>query len=416
MKKQLLLSLFNQATTSAFQFLLSLYMIKLWTPELFGLFSIIFALGLILVGVQNAMFNTPYSVLKAAHQSTGNWMKLESSLSFFNTLFVTIVTIITLITVYYVSLLSPYLVISVTLYFLFLLIKEFYKNIAIVNNMVQWVAIVELYSILAIVVLSVIYVYTGENVVLNLNEILFIIGFSNLGVAILLTLKLKLKIKLSDLTFKDYLDTYKTFVWQDSRWSFVGMITTELQNRGYIFIVSILLGTTSVGLIQAARVFFGPLNLLTGAWGRIVRPQLAVLYQTEESNKMKKVLFYSLAGFILFNLCFSLVLWCLWPYLKTVMFSQNYENIGYIVICWSIATLLLHIRNVFSITAQAIFQFKSLAFSTVIGAIFTLVLTTFFSLNGMADSVIVAIIFGEILATCYIIKFTLKPLKIRFSK
>ena len=76
---------------------------------------------------------------------------------------------------------------------------------------------------------------------------------------------------------------------------------------------------------------------------------------------------------------------------------------------------VLHVRNVFSITAQAIFQFKSLAFSTVIGAIFTLVLTTLFSLKGMVDSVIIAIILGEILVTCYIFKFTLKPLKIRFS-
>lgn len=412
MKKQVLLSFFNQATTSAFQFLLSLYMIKLWTPEEFGLFSIIFALGLILVGVQNAMFNTPYSVLIAAHKSTDNWAKLETTLSFFNALFIALVTFVTMISVYFFNLLNLYLVISITFYFLFLLLKEFYKNIAIVNNLIQWVTIVELCSVFAMLIVVFIYVSTGDNITLNLNEILFILGFSNLGVVILLSIKLKINLRKTK--FKSYLDTYKEFVWKDSRWSFVGMITTELQNRGYIFIVSILLGATSVGIIQAARVFFGPLNLLTGAWGRVVRPQLALLYQANEYCKMKNVLFYSLSGFVLFNVCFNLFLWWFWPHLKTDMFNQNYENIGYIVACWSIATLLLHIRNVFSITGQAIFQFRSLAFSTVIGAIITLILTTVFSLKGMPDSVIVAIIVGEVLVTCYILKFTLKPLKIRF--
>ncbi len=406
MKKQVIMSLFNQACTSAFQFALSLYMIKFWPTEMFGIFAIIFAVGLILVGVQNAMINTPYSILRPVHQKTGKWLKIESSLAVFNLVLVVATVITSLVFVYCFTNFEYFLVILVGVYFSSLLIKEFYKNIAIVKGMMQLVAIVELCGIAGVLLCTFVYFYTIHDAFLSLGDVLLIIAVSNLLVALVIKLKVQLNVSYSAIYRS--IDTYSAFIWRDSRWSFFGMITTELQNRGYIFIVSVLLGTAEVGLIQAGRVFFGPLNLLTGAWGRIARPKLAALYQVNETREMQKIVWFSLLGFVAFNLFFGLLLWLMWPYLHDKMFGQDYGDIGYVVALWAVATLILHVRSTFSIAAQAMFEFKSLAFSTLIGAFAALTITFILALQGLENSIVLAIVIGELLTTIYIVKYTLK--------
>ena len=62
MKRRLALSVGDQAVISAFNFALNLLLIKLWTPEDFGLFAIVAAAALFTTMIQNAVINTPLAV------------------------------------------------------------------------------------------------------------------------------------------------------------------------------------------------------------------------------------------------------------------------------------------------------------------------------------------------------------------
>jgi hypothetical protein len=62
MKRNLILSVFDQAVVSAFNFALNLFLIKLWSPEHFGFFAVIAATAISANMIQNAVINTPLAV------------------------------------------------------------------------------------------------------------------------------------------------------------------------------------------------------------------------------------------------------------------------------------------------------------------------------------------------------------------
>lgn len=403
MKKQVLLSLFNQGCTSIFQVLLSLYMIKYWSLEEFGVYSVIFAIGLVVVGLQNALVNTPYSILQPSKLSNIEPSVLEYSLLTINILLTIVVFSFSVLTIFVFTEFPIGMIILIPLYFCSFLFKEFYKNIAIVKEMMSLVAVVEIYGI--IIALIFLYALSGSVFQITLAVVLLSIIISNFLVAVVICLKIGSIFNIKNPIL--CLGVYKLKVWNDSRWSLLGMITTELQNRGYVFIIGLFLGAAEVGLIQAGRVFFGPLNLLTGAWGRIARPRLAVLHQLNDMKKLRYIIWVSLLGFIVFNIFFGCVLFLIWPFLNNTMFENQYDSIWIIVVLWAVATLMLHIRSVFSIAAQSMSKFKSLAFSTLIGASVSLTLTLVLAINNSPNTVVVAIILGELLTTIYILNYTL---------
>jgi len=62
MKKRIFLSTVDQGLLSVLNFSINIFLIKIWSTEYYGVYSIIFALCIVQTGLQNALINTPYSV------------------------------------------------------------------------------------------------------------------------------------------------------------------------------------------------------------------------------------------------------------------------------------------------------------------------------------------------------------------
>ncbi|MEO8411787.1 MAG: hypothetical protein ABI478_14565, partial [Propionivibrio sp.] len=68
---KLVFSISDQALVSAFNFALNLLLIKLWSPQDFGVFAIVAATSLFAIMLQNALVSTPLAVHLPATADAG---------------------------------------------------------------------------------------------------------------------------------------------------------------------------------------------------------------------------------------------------------------------------------------------------------------------------------------------------------
>ena len=397
MRRQVAISIVDQGLISAFNFGLNLLLIKVWNPQEYGSFGIIMAVGFLLTGIQNAMVNTPASVMLPTATPGLNKQQLR-------TLFAVVNLLICLLAFAssYLFCLVPGLgfqqqtITAIGLYLSSSLFREYLRNRAIVNRkLVMLLCDDGFFVYLAIVAILYTY-YFVDPAMPNLAFCLTALAVVNLVVS-LPALYGEIKAVLQSPWH--CCKTLFPGVWEEASWSLVGVATTEAQNRGYIFVVGAFFGTSAVGVLQAGRVFFGPLNLITSAWGRVARPHLSVLAEQSNSGGFYRLLRISIFSFIVVNVIFSVALWLAWPYLNQHFFGEQYAGVELTVILWAVATLVFQIRSVSGIGVQACRLFKQLALTTVLGAVISMGVLAAVCLEGLSEWSVVSVIAGEVVAS-----------------
>lgn len=399
MRKNITLSFIDQGLVSAFNFALNLVLIKWWAPEEFGLFSLIFAISFVLMSLQNALINTPYAVLVPASEHPH---ALRHTLSHANLYFVLVITVILGMLLTFITPLSSQIsAISIAAFIGTRLLREYLRS--------RWSSELEFKPVLKVdVAFSLLMLVTvaglslnNANTLINLETLLWVLTACQL-LSVLTLLNLERKLLVS-LPLKLSIPGYAA-IWEQSRWSLVGVTTTELQNRGYVFVVGAVFGPASLGLIQAARVFFGPLSIIAGAWTRVAKPTLARLFSKQQYDEFTKSLIQAGIAFTLFNLVLALALYLLWPWLKSTFFNSAYEQIGFVVAQWALVTLFFQLRATTSVGLQAQNRFKELAMATVWGAGAAMTSLGILSLLGNDSWVVMSVFVGESVALLYLIK------------
>lgn len=400
MKKQYLYSFFDQATISGFQFVVTLVAIKLWSPYDYGLFTVFFTTGLILVGFQNALINTPYSVNYPKVSSDLTLLRnLEGGLWIASLLLLSGTSLLSAVVAF--CLLDKVYLYVLPFYLFSVLYREYVKSNLVVRGRVDAVFYMDFLNVIFSAFLGGgLFFYFGINE-LNVPNVLLVFSIVNiLTFSAVMYKEYRRNIGASLSSIKDYKE-----IWVDSKWSLLGMVTTELQSKGYIFILSAFFGAAFVGFVQAGRVFFGPLNLVTSAWGRIARPSLSRLAAEKRASVFLKISHRSAFGFLLFNLLFGFVLWFFWPPINEIFFSDKYSGVEIIIVQWFLVTVIFQLRSVYSISMQSLNKFKFLAFATVLGAALSVASLIFICFFEKENWVVISVVLGESLALMVIIYF-----------
>ncbi|WBA81509.1 hypothetical protein [Endozoicomonas sp. GU-1] len=397
MKRNVILSVIDQGGLSAFNFSVNVILIRVLTPENYGLYSLLFALGLTATSIQNALINTPLSV----RWSRSNYIekiKLESSLSLVNTFFLIIVFILSLLLSSYLSE-DNTLTVAIALYITSVPAREFIKSRFFSKVLVQQVINLDVIFVL----LSALLIFLSYFLYGTVNLISALMSIAVAGYTSAFYGKASLKMKVDgQIRTNDLLKEYVT-IWQESRWSLVGVVTTELQNRGYIFIVSLFFGNATLALLQAGRVIYGPLNLLTAAWGKVSTPYLSGLFFNSQLRAFQKYLLIAGSGFILFNLIFGIILYTAWPYLEPLIYGGKYSDIAIVVFLWAVVTVLIQVRSTGSVGVQAMNCFKPLAFATIYGSLVSGIVLLSVCLINQPIWAIFSLLSGEMIALFYIV-------------
>lgn len=396
MRRKLVLSVFDQAVISAFNFAMNLFLIKFWSPEDFGFFTIIAAASIFATMVQNAVINTPLAVHLPIASSAGDKAVLRRVFSAANLLLCVMVLLLSWgVLVIWLGLSQPFLVLGASLYLGTQFIREYYRALLAVEGKLGALLIADLSYVVLSAGLLTYLIFSDEGQLQTISEVLLILSASGFLTMIWHLVPRQLP-SLRALPG----EIFRVFKLQmhEIRWSLLGVITTDIQNRGYLFVAAAVFGPATVAHLQAGRIFFGPLNLLTSAWARVARPQLAGMFGQGEVSSFTSLLRRALWSFVAFNMLFLVLLWFAWPYLTTLVFGDKYKGLGVLIAAWGIANVAFQIRSCLGIGVQALRRFRNLTLASIYGAIVSAVLVALACAAKEPAWLIASVIGGECVA------------------
>ncbi len=153
--------------------------------------------------------------------------------------------------------------------------------------------------------------------------------------------------------------------WTKSRWALAGAAITDAQMRCYIFLIEILRGSATLGILQAGRVMVNPIAMLAYAWARAIRPNMAERLNNGDRDSallMMKTGVLLIAGM---GVAYLTALNLAWPWIDTYLLKGRYPGMFDTLLVWSVFAILNVPTICVSIYLQAAHMYRQL---TICGA------------------------------------------------
>lgn len=373
----------SQGVLSLLNLYISIVILRTLGVEQFGIYSLVFFLGLTCISFQNAVVNSPLSTeLNRVKQSS-----LQRLLGYYNVtnLLYCLVIILVAVTASQVLDISGMILV---VYLLAQMMREFWKGVLYCVGdavLVMW--------------LDVLFA-TGTALGLfflepaSINETVLLIALCMWSFALVLLFRPLLLRGAGSLTTWRF---FQKHVWVKARWTLVGVLTTELHSRSYLFLTGSFFGAGAVGTLQSARIPFGPLSLMITAWSRFSRPLLSRWHLENQEQRRLRYIGVSVVLFGAMNVVFFGLLWVLWDWVIEFIFKDLSPELFDIVILWFVLTLVLHLRTLVSVYHQSNSDFKFVSMTGIQGLILTLLASLVLILISDYRLMPVALIIGEVM-------------------
>lgn len=187
-----------------------------------------------------------------------------------------------------------------------------------------------------------------------------------------------LKLQFLDFYKAEFAKYYK--IWQESaRWILFGVLSTEATVNSHGYIISFLAGPQAFAPLAAAAVLFKPLGVIINSLNSLERPRLAVQFINKNVEGFKRTSIQYLVVLLLCWLCICIGVFIFWPWLYTQLFVGKYdsETIILALILWACVFFVNICRSLPSLIMQSKIQFKRLSFITIITAPITVISVIF---------------------------------------
>lgn len=350
MRRDLILSIVDQAILSAFNLGLSLLLVALAPPDAFGLFVVLISVQFVLLSVQNALVVTPLNVLIPGRAEDEQRRQL-GMLASANLAMVLLGAVGgAVMAVVYGT--PPVTAVAAAATIGLALMREYARNVLIVSERMARALVLDLVFVAVACLATALLWQTTDHVTAALGGMAVGSAVAVIGLSPARALKPRLLV--------DHWRSYGA-VWTETRWALLGAVQTEGQSRGYVFLVEAWRGTAVLAGLQAGRTILSPLQLAASAWGRIARPKLvAMLHRGELSGIVPMV---GQGALIVGGLAvaFGALIVALWPLIETYVFRGRYTDMAPVVLLWWLHATLLSLNGVVSTLLQARRQFRELA-------------------------------------------------------
>lgn len=125
-------------------------------------------------------------------------------------------------------------------------------------------------------------------------------------------------------------------------WTLANSAANEIQTRSHVVAVQLFRGADQVGLIEAARVLFAPLLLVSGAWQRVVQPRLAVLVSAGNVASARWLTLSGVTAVCALSLIYCGLLALAFDAISERLFGDRFGDVTGYAVAWAIyATLLV---------------------------------------------------------------------------
>ena len=386
-------AMLDQALLSIFSFALQMLLIRIWSPDQYGVFALFANALLTLSSVHSGLFTTQYAVLvpQARDQDERRW--LRTTIFSWNVLYCVAASLaVSLIIQGVISDLTAHRLVVGTLYFGASLLREYTRVVMISEGRgatALWTDLVGL--LVALLMIALFFRFLAQP---DIWQILLSLA---IGSAISVAIEILIHRNLYPLSFgsevrRRYADIFRRHV----MWILVGIATTEVQLRALLFLLGAWYGLATVCVVQAGMILFRPIGVLWFAWSRVMRPVFARAYAEGDDAAAARLSHLSAAAFLVGTLVLLAALWLTWPLIDHYVFSHRYPGVGHAVTFWGLVMIVSFVRGTYSVRLQGQARFRELSHLSLIAAFLTVGLVVVIAHFFGAIDTILANVAGEL--------------------
>lgn len=166
--------------------------------------------------------------------------------------------------------------------------------------------------------------------------------------------------------------------WRDtSRWSLLGVVSTEITANAHAYLVTLIFGSHAFALLAAGALFMRPVSLVLTALPEMERPAMArgiIAGDRKAAFRPVKIFRLIIAGaWALTMLATAAVL--IW--FPSLVLKSHYPvaDVAVVVALWAAIMLVRVVRTPDGVFLQAATEFRALAWASVGSAVVSLILT-----------------------------------------
>ncbi len=389
-------SVLTQVFLSAVNFLIGLYLIRTATKEEYGLYVLCFSTLQIFLSLQNAVVNTPLTVVLPAKRheqkeaficglAVGQWLLLTPVLMFC-TAGLSIYTRFQPVSHGQVSAFAA-LLFTIPASFL----REYFRVLQYSSLNIRSVLFTDFAFIGGVLVCLALASLAGK---VNVWEVML-----SLGAACLISSGYAYRQGGRSYRVRaDWIRSAFKETWPFSRWALLGVGVTNVQSFAYIFVITSMMGLSETADVSAARMFFMPFGILLASSQRIFLAKGSHLFN-EDKKRFQRLALSFIGLFTILWVVYSGVVLALHEFVLLRLFTAKYGNIGHLILGWGAVFLVQSVSFTLNHSLQVMKDFKMLS---IIGALsaavtlgFCLALTSRYGLIGGMMSLLI----GEIVSS-----------------
>ena len=148
---------------------------------------------------------------------------------------------------------------------------------------------------------------------------------------------------------------------RQSGWLFLGVSSTEILARFYVFAVGAAYGPGVLAALSFSQTFLRPVPLLASSWSMAARSDLVARREAGDWGGYVRLLTMSGAAGAVFALVWAGLVWAAWPAITGLAFDGKYADARWMLPLWGVSVAFGFIQVVVSTGLQILKAFKALA-------------------------------------------------------
>ncbi|GAW39856.1 hypothetical protein SH203_00239 [Brevundimonas sp. SH203] len=148
---------------------------------------------------------------------------------------------------------------------------------------------------------------------------------------------------------------------RQSGWLFLGVSSTEILARFYVFAVGAAYGPGVLAALSFSQTFLRPAPLLASSWSMAARSDLVARREAGDWGGYVRLLTLSGAAGAAFALIWAAVIWAAWPAITGLAFDGKYADARWMLPLWGVSVAFGFVQVVVSTGLQILKAFKPLA-------------------------------------------------------
>jgi O-antigen/teichoic acid export membrane protein len=362
----------DQIALSLFSFALNLCLVRALTATEYGIVTLWMAIGLLSIGIQDALVNTPLSTHVAATVDPGAASRLEEAIAIVNWAVIALTTaLVVLVNCTVEAEWSPQdllTAIAIPVFVAAGMYREFYRSIAYSRNDIAMLLRIDgPYLAVTSICLAAMFVWPAH--LANLAVAFLAMSAGCLIARLCVTGTFRYP-SLRPLR-RGWIHEYRR-VARDAAWALVGVLTTHLHQRSYVYIAVNLVGLAALAALNVVALLFRPVSILTTSWGRTALPDMAANLAAGRIAAFDRAIMQGLGVALAASIGGFAAICLAWPLIERHFLAGQYPEAWLLVWPAATAVTLEAVSHVVSIPLRAAREFRYMASGMVVAAPITL--------------------------------------------